>query len=53
MTQVSNKECILFEGSREGVEPQLRGGCSRSPKKEALGEALWCTLFEGKIVDDY
>ena len=53
VTQVSNKGCILFEGSREGVEYQLKGGCSRLPEKEGLEEALWCTLFEKKIVEDY
>ena len=51
MTQVSNKGCTLFEGSREGVESRLRGGCLRAPKKEASRETLWCTLFEGMNVE--
>ena len=29
--RVSNKGCTLFENSKEGVEPRLRGGCSRAP----------------------
>ena len=29
MTQVSNKGCTLFEDSREGVEPRLRGEAIR------------------------
>ena len=45
---MSNKECTLFEGSREGVEPRLKGGYLSAPF--ASREALWCTLFEGSIV---
>ena len=48
VTQVSNKECTLFEGSRERVEPRLRGGYLRAPY--ALEETLWCTLFKGRVV---
>jgi len=50
---VSNKWCILYEDFREGVEPRLRGDCSRALKKEDSGEALWYTLFERTIVENY
>ena len=40
----------LFKGSRAGVEPESRGGYLRA--SEASGETLWCTLFEGRIVED-
>ena len=43
---MSKKMCTLFEGSRERVESQLRGDCSRAPKKEISGEALSCTLIK-------
>jgi len=33
MAQVSNKGCILFESSREGVKSRLRGGFLRAPKR--------------------
>ena len=36
---------------KEGVKPRLRGGCLKD--LPTLGEALWCTLFEGRIVEDY
>ena len=45
---MSNKGCTLFKNSK-GVEPQIRGGCSRAPGKETSREVLWCTLFEWEV----
>ena len=49
VTEVSNKWCTLFDGSREGVKPRLKRGHSRAP--QASREALCCTLFDRKIVE--
>ena len=37
---MSNKWCTLFEGSRKGVEPQLKGGCSRAPEEASRGGSM-------------
>ena len=49
-SQVLNKKCILFEGSQEKSQASIKG--RQFEDYIASREALWCTLFEERIVED-
>ena len=40
---MSNKGCILFEDSKERVEPRLRGGCSRAHRSQVRLYIVLCS----------